>query len=192
MRRKSMQNGGGGGHRNNGTGGGRPRKFRSHGGGSGGGGGGGDFNSLARQKKNALTQKEKYLGMARDALTNGDRVEAEYYYQHVEHYSRVVGEIIAKEMARQPQEYQQQEYQQQEYAAAQETGFEEEYEEEDAAFADDAEGNRMVEEEKPAASRPVRTRTPRPARAANQNRKQDDIPLPASLFAETEDQAAGM
>ncbi len=58
---------------------------------------GNDNQSLARQKKHALTQKEKYLNQARDALTNGDRVTAEYYYQHVEHFSRVVGEIIEKE-----------------------------------------------------------------------------------------------
>jgi len=82
----------------NGRNNGRSRKFRSGGGGSGGGGGGGnDSQSLARQKKTAMTQKEKYLNMARDALSNGDRVEAEYYFQHVEHYARVIGEIIAKE-----------------------------------------------------------------------------------------------
>ncbi|MCI5049892.1 MAG: DUF4167 domain-containing protein [Rickettsiales bacterium] len=63
------------------------------------GGRGGDSQSLARQKKNALQQKEKYLNMARDAQTNGDRVDAEYYFQHVEHYSRLVAEIIEKEPA---------------------------------------------------------------------------------------------
>lgn len=71
----------------------RSRKYR------GGGSGGNDSQSLARQKKQALTQKEKYANMARDALSNGDRVEAEYYFQHVEHYSRVVADIIAKEPA---------------------------------------------------------------------------------------------
>lgn len=98
MRSKKSNHGGHSNHSNHGGGrsnGGRPRKFRS--GGGGGGGGGNDSQSLARQKKAAMTQKEKYLNMARDALSNGDRVEAEYYFQHVEHYSRVIGEIIAKE-----------------------------------------------------------------------------------------------
>ena len=75
----------------------RSNKYRS-------GGGGNDSQSLAKQKKHALTQKEKYLNMARDALSNGDRVEAEYYYQHVEHYSRVVGEIMAKEPQPEPRQ----------------------------------------------------------------------------------------
>lgn len=71
---------------------------------SGGGGGRGKFRSsgneaqsLARQKKHAMTQKEKFLGLARDAQSSGERVDAEYYYQHVEHYSRVIGEILLKE-----------------------------------------------------------------------------------------------
>lgn len=95
MRKKSNHSNGHSGGHSNGRNSGRSRKFRS--GGGGGGGGGNDSQSLARQKKTAMTQKEKYLNMARDALSNGDRVEAEYYFQHVEHYSRVIGEIIAKE-----------------------------------------------------------------------------------------------
>lgn len=91
MRKKSSGHGHGGhgGHRNN-----RGRKFRS---GGGGGGGHNDSQSLARQKKHAMTQKDKYLTMARDAQSNGDRVNAEYYYQHVEHYSRTIAEIEEKE-----------------------------------------------------------------------------------------------
>jgi len=33
---------------------------------------------------------EKYLSLARDALTSGDLVAAESYFQHAEHYNRVV------------------------------------------------------------------------------------------------------
>lgn len=33
---------------------------------------------------------EKYQNLARDALSNGDTVMAENYYQHAEHYSRIV------------------------------------------------------------------------------------------------------
>lgn len=56
-----------------------------------------DSQSLARQKKHAQTQKEKYSNMARDAQVNGERVDAEYYFQHVEHYVRVLADIAEKE-----------------------------------------------------------------------------------------------
>lgn len=86
MRHKKHSN-----HSNNGGGRHRSRgKFRgSH--------GGNDSQSLARQKKHAQTQKEKYLQQARDAQQNGERVDAEYYYQHVEHFSRVLSDIAEKE-----------------------------------------------------------------------------------------------
>src|SRR5262249_62239913 len=33
---------------------------------------------------------EKYVQLARDGLTSGDPIAAENYYQHAEHYSRVI------------------------------------------------------------------------------------------------------
>ena len=33
---------------------------------------------------------EKYLSLARDALASGDMVTAESYFQHAEHYKRIV------------------------------------------------------------------------------------------------------
>ena len=33
---------------------------------------------------------EKYLSLARDALASGDMVTAESYFQHAEHYNRIV------------------------------------------------------------------------------------------------------
>lgn len=33
---------------------------------------------------------EKYIGLAREASTSGDRVLAEHYYQHAEHYFRLM------------------------------------------------------------------------------------------------------
>lgn len=39
---------------------------------------------------NAPTVYEKYLQLARDASSSGDRVMAENYYQHAEHYFRIV------------------------------------------------------------------------------------------------------
>lgn len=35
---------------------------------------------------------EKYLGFARESLTSGDRIVAENYFQHAEHYLRLVHE----------------------------------------------------------------------------------------------------
>jgi hypothetical protein len=94
--------GGGGGGGNGGMsgmggggGGGGPKR---HGGGGGGGGGGipsrnqvFDSNGPdGRIRGNAHQVLEKYLAMARDASSQGDRVAAENYYQHAEHYFRVI------------------------------------------------------------------------------------------------------
>ena len=40
---------------------------------------------------------EKYTNLAREALTTGDRVVAEGYYQHAEHYLRLINERNAQE-----------------------------------------------------------------------------------------------
>lgn len=47
---------------------------------------------------------EKYATLARDAQSSGDRVMAENYLQHAEHYNR----IIAAAQAQMPQQFQQQ------------------------------------------------------------------------------------
>ncbi len=43
-----------------------------------------------RVRGNAHQVYEKYIGLARDALSLGDRISAETYYQHAEHYYRVL------------------------------------------------------------------------------------------------------
>ncbi len=43
-----------------------------------------------RVRGNAHQVYERYLAMARDAVSAGDRVAAETYYQHAEHYFRVL------------------------------------------------------------------------------------------------------
>jgi hypothetical protein len=43
-----------------------------------------------RVRGNAHQVYEKYIGLARDALSAGDRVSAENYYQYAEHYYRVL------------------------------------------------------------------------------------------------------
>ena len=43
-----------------------------------------------RIRGNAYQVLEKYLAMARDATAAGDRIAAENFYQHAEHYFRIV------------------------------------------------------------------------------------------------------
>src|SRR5260221_13680801 len=51
---------------------------------------------------NALHVAEKYLQLARDAQSSGDRVAAENYLPHAEHYYR----IVAAGQAQMPQPHQ--------------------------------------------------------------------------------------
>lgn len=39
---------------------------------------------------------EKYLALAKDAASSGDRIVAENYYQHAEHYIRIINEFDGK------------------------------------------------------------------------------------------------
>ena len=55
---------------------------------------------------NAQQVVEKYLTLARDASSAGDRINAESYYQFAEHYYRVMN--AANEQQRQQQQQQQQ------------------------------------------------------------------------------------
>ena len=41
------------------------------------------------------SKRNKYLDMAKEALSNGNRVEAENYYQHAEHYSKLLSAASA-------------------------------------------------------------------------------------------------
>ena len=43
-----------------------------------------------RVRGNAYQVFEKYLALARDAASAGDRIAAENYYQHAEHYYRII------------------------------------------------------------------------------------------------------
>ena len=49
-------------------------------------------NSLNPSKPRGSVPKilEKYLALAQDASSNGDRIKAEGYFQHAEHYQRVI------------------------------------------------------------------------------------------------------
>lgn len=78
----------------------KSNRARGRGGRKGGGGGGGGGNNLNRVYESAGPEGkvrgtpqqivEKYLSLARDAQTSGDRVTAENFLQHAEHYQRIV------------------------------------------------------------------------------------------------------
>src|SRR5437762_13616084 len=81
------------------NGGGMPHHNRG-----GGGGGGGprpphrsqNFESNGPSVKirgNAYQVFERYIAMAREAQTSGDRVAAENLYQHAEHYFRIMNAL---------------------------------------------------------------------------------------------------
>jgi hypothetical protein len=88
---------------------------RRHGGGGGGGGGGG--NPLSRVYESngpdvkvrgtAQTVADKYLQLGRDAHSAGDTVTAESYYQHAEHYLRLLAAAQAYNQQMNPQAFRQ-------------------------------------------------------------------------------------
>ena len=58
-----------------------------------------------RIRGNAFQVHEKYLALARDATTAGDRIAAENYLQHAEHYFRII--TIINEQSGEGQQQQQ-------------------------------------------------------------------------------------
>ena len=94
-------------------GGRRPQNgHNGHNGGSGNGGGGG-FNPNRSYDSNGPEVKirgtashiyEKYLQLARDANSSGDRIMAESYLQHAEHYFRIMAAAQAQQAQWQAQQ----------------------------------------------------------------------------------------
>jgi len=111
--------------RGRGNNGGNPNRINHGGGGHGGGGGGGGhgghgggghqrninirsqvFDSNGpegRIRGNAHQVMEKYLALARDASSQGDRHAAENFYQHAEHYFRLINAYNQNNGQRRPQ-----------------------------------------------------------------------------------------
>ncbi len=77
---------------------GHQKRRHSHGGGHGHSNGGGN-----RPRKNYTALREKYMAQARDALASGDRVMAEYFYQHADHCYRMMMEEGFRPNRPQPQ-----------------------------------------------------------------------------------------
>ena len=92
---------------------------RPHNGGNGGGGGGGGGNNgggfnpnrtydssgpEVKIRGSASHVYEKYLQLARDANSGGDRIMAENYLQHAEHYYRIMAAAAAQQAQYQAQQ----------------------------------------------------------------------------------------
>ena len=52
-----------------------------------------NFASKGRNKGNITQQYNKYLKLAKDTFSAGDRIQAEYYYQFTDHYYRLMIEL---------------------------------------------------------------------------------------------------
>ena len=52
-----------------------------------------NFSSKGRSKGNITQQYNKYLKLAKDTFSSGDRIQAEYYYQFTDHYYRIMVEL---------------------------------------------------------------------------------------------------
>ena len=110
----------------------RGRNHRPNGGGGGGGGGGfrNQQNGIPLNRNHVFDSSgpemrvrgtaqqlyDKYQQLARDASSNGDRVTGEAYYQHAEHYFRIISAINLAQGVQNPPNGQQQN-------AGQERGF---------------------------------------------------------------------
>ena len=62
-----------------------------------------DSNKDNKIKGNAIQVHERYQSMARDAVSSGDIVKAEYYFQHAEHYHRIHKLALNSQLERQKQ-----------------------------------------------------------------------------------------
>ena len=52
-----------------------------------------NFSPKGRNKGNVTQQYNKYLKLAKDTFSSGDRIQAEYYYQFTDHYYRLMQEL---------------------------------------------------------------------------------------------------
>ena len=50
-------------------------------------------NNKPRNKGNVTQQYNKYLKLAKEAFSSGDRIQSEYYYQFTDHYYRIMLEL---------------------------------------------------------------------------------------------------
>tara|TARA_B100001029_G_scaffold27225_1_gene19601 strand:- start:184 stop:642 length:459 start_codon:yes stop_codon:yes gene_type:complete len=52
-----------------------------------------NYGSKGRNKGNITQQYNKYLKLAKDTFSSGDRIQSEYYFQFTDHYYRMMIEL---------------------------------------------------------------------------------------------------
>lgn len=135
---------------------------------------GGDQNNIARQKHHAMQMREKYFNMARDAQSNGDRVDIEYYLQHVDHYVRVLADIAVIEAER---------YAERQQHAPQPHEVTDNAPQVEVNVSAVMDANPSSGEEMDLRNQPRMTRAPRPTQQHAQQAS-NEIPLPGSILTE--------
>ena len=138
------------------------------------------------------------MNHARDAQNNGDRVDVEYYLQHVDHYSRVLNDIAVIENERQEKFREQQQASQpqggegQSQAGGEQPQAQSNNDQSNQGGSDDQHGGGgNMEETITPGNQPRMTRSPRHtsqprnsdhngAQAANANN--EEIPLPGGVI----------
>ncbi len=177
-------------HRNNrnnrgGGGGGGGRRYNNNGGG-GNRSGQNEGQNLQRQKHHATQQLGKYTDLARNAQINGDRVDVEYYLQHVDHYTRVLTDIAAIEAERYAHTREAQAPQAQEAPISQsaESSGDDNSGNANPAGESSAEGTDFEQNNQPRMPRQHRRpyQQPNDNGAAEANRNHSEIPLPGSIL----------
>jgi hypothetical protein len=154
-----------------------------------------DHQNLSRQKHHASQMRDKFQTMASDALRSGERVEAEYFFQHVDHYMRVLADIAVIEAERFAHQREQQQAQQQ----TQTNDAGQEGDTNNGSDANPYDTQNAGEAERPQPPRRQQHRNPRPPRAYDQGAQNADaanstaeqalpvpheIALPASILSE--------
>ncbi len=187
MMRKNNNRGGNNKHRG---GGGGQRRYGNNNGSGGGSGNRGqnDTQNIQRQKHHATQQLGKYNDLARNAQINGDRVDVEYYLQHVDHYTRILTDIAGIEAERFAQQRESQivpggpndpnaQHHQQESAQSEAQSSEPQPHAGDAPQGHEQQN----QQPRPRQHRPRHQEQPdNGAREANANK--EDIPLPGSIL----------
>jgi len=63
----------------------------------------GSFNQRIKFNGNASKLFEKYNKLASEALSSGDKVMAEYYFQHADHFARLIPDISQTQILKENQ-----------------------------------------------------------------------------------------
>jgi len=175
------------------------------------GGGGGNANAAnpnrswdsqgpenIKVRGNAQTVYERYQQLARDAGSSGDRVLAENYLQHAEHYFRVlralqpqrpVSEIAARELSNQGYDIDFEDETGAQAAAflAAQQAADRIQQQSDARDAEAAQGSQQPREQREWTPRPPRDNTGRDGQDRDQNQNREWTPRPPRETRDTQD-----